>query len=420
MKIINKLPEGCIAYAYNYKEDCFYSNLGLKFNIEPTNNNFFVRIQDWDMVLFHVNYEIEDDVISFIPEEVERIHYNVQYNEMEYVEEKIFQRFLRYASFDDYQTYLAKIMNEQEDEFFKEFCFNNKETVINMFKLFCAGANKNIPLFLKEGLSINVLFKTEYKQLNNIYTKREIQLAKSVNISPYLAKELLKKFNFSELEKFKEVLVYFNINPIQIFNSLDKIDDISKFATYFLKSIFLYDNIHIEKVGKYSYEKSPANFMQTYNDYLLLIADDEQKDLYPENLLSAHDAAVDRLTMREQEKEYERYNEYIESFFRETSKYLELKFEDGDFKVEIPRKPCDLVKESEALHHCVKTYIYAVAEGNTQICLIRKNDAPYMTIEIKDSAIVQAKKKYNHYPNEDDEKFLEKWCEEKGLIIGSY
>ena len=43
-----------------------------------------------------------------------------------------------------------------------------------------------------------------------------------------------------------------------------------------------------------------------------------------------------------------------------------------------------------------------------------------MTIEIKNGKIVQAKKKCNEYPNEEDEVFLEKWCKEKNLEIDNF
>ena len=228
----------------------------------------------------------------------------------------------------------------------------------------------------------------------------------------------------TELEKFVFVLEHFHFNVSHIFYSIEDIpiENFSQFAAYFFKSFLIYDNMDVRVCrAKGGYlENSLSKFLELYKDYLSLIEDEEHKDLYPENLSAAHDAAIDRGVLKKAEEEYKKYEVYETPFYEATLKYLDLEYCDKDFEVKVPRTPLDLVEESAVLHHCVKTYIPSVVLGKTRICLIRKNGVPYMTVEVKNSHIVQAKKKYNELPDRDDNKFLQKWCDCKNLKIAGY
>lgn len=66
-------------------------------------------------------------------------------------------------------------------------------------------------------------------------------------------------------------------------------------------------------------------------------------------------------------------------------------FEGEDYLVRIPELPQDLIWESEELHHCVRTYVDRVIEGRTQICFLRRREAPdipFVTMEIVDSVLI--------------------------------
>jgi hypothetical protein len=63
-----------------------------------------------------------------------------------------------------------------------------------------------------------------------------------------------------------------------------------------------------------------------------------------------------------------------------------------------PKDADELIKEGQALHHCVGTYIKRIAEGQTVVLFIRKAEAPeepYCTMEVANGKIIQCRGKNN-------------------------
>lgn len=68
--------------------------------------------------------------------------------------------------------------------------------------------------------------------------------------------------------------------------------------------------------------------------------------------------------------------------------------------------------------NCVKTYGEYIAKNICQIYFLRKkNDVnkSFVTIEVKDNKVVQARIKYNELPTEEVNKVIRKW--EKGFKV---
>lgn len=103
---------------------------------------------------------------------------------------------------------------------------------------------------------------------------------------------------------------------------------------------------------------------------------------------------------------------------KEWSKYL---YKDGKFLVTYPKQPHELFVEGMVLRHCVGKYIDAVTERKSTILFIRQVENPdkhFYTLEIRNNEIRQCHGFDNCdvYKNPEVAGFLEKFCEEKGVV----
>jgi hypothetical protein len=68
-----------------------------------------------------------------------------------------------------------------------------------------------------------------------------------------------------------------------------------------------------------------------------------------------------------------------------------LSFAEGDYLTVIPQRAIDLVREGEALHHCVGTYVERYAKGDTNIVFLRHKDhldQPLITVEVHNDGVL--------------------------------
>jgi hypothetical protein len=114
---------------------------------------------------------------------------------------------------------------------------------------------------------------------------------------------------------------------------------------------------------------------------------------------------------RSGEAKTEKWKELYES---EKDKIL---FENDLFKIVLPEKPCDLIKEGVTMHHCVGSYVDKVLQGDCLIVFIRKKENPdlsYITCELKKTDkgfdIYQYYLAYDRYiADEQDLKFKQEY-----------
>ena len=133
-----------------------------------------------------------------------------------------------------------------------------------------------------------------------------------------------------------------------------------------------------------------------------------------EDIVSTHDNLVYIVNKRK--------NEILNSSFEELqTKWKRYLYEDEEYLIIAPEKASDLAKEGLELHHCVKSYIEAVAEGRTNILFLRKKidpDKPFFTIEItNDNQIRQIHGFANCNITTDGNanKFYNKWLKAKKI-----
>lgn len=141
--------------------------------------------------------------------------------------------------------------------------------------------------------------------------------------------------------------------------------------------------------------------MTEYRDYLQeldqLGYDMEDKDnLFPSNFQKAHEHAAKAmvaLKMKQDEGKWDRRRESC----REKYDFYD---KEKGMKVIVPEHLSELVKEGEAMHNCVGTYIARVARADTDVVFVRRTANPeesYITVEVEPGTgrIIQAREKYN-------------------------
>lgn len=91
-------------------------------------------------------------------------------------------------------------------------------------------------------------------------------------------------------------------------------------------------------------------------------------------------------------------------------------FEDETYKVIVPMTVKEFVDEAIQQDNCVASFIAAVASGRTHIVFIRKKEAvlkSYITVEILNNQIEQAKCRFNVIPSRKDFEFIEYWARQR-------
>ena len=98
-------------------------------------------------------------------------------------------------------------------------------------------------------------------------------------------------------------------------------------------------------------------------------------------------------------------------------------FEDNEFIVVTPKTVIEIIDEAVFQDNCLLEYIDKIAVGETNISFIRKKSnkcAPFVTLEIIDHCIIQARTRFNELPEVRVYKFLEKFARETWLGYDPY
>ncbi len=133
---------------------------------------------------------------------------------------------------------------------------------------------------------------------------------------------------------------------------------------------------------------------------------------YPRYLLSVHNITL---------KNYNAYREqYDEQAFKQNVD-KSLAHRGVQYSIIVPEKGSDIQTEGALMHHCVASYVRSVIAGQTQIVFLRSNkdlEKPLVTVEVRDSAIVQARRAYNDKVSAEERIFLETYARAHSLEIG--
>lgn len=156
-----------------------------------------------------------------------------------------------------------------------------------------------------------------------------------------------------------------------------------------LRCVADYPGTSIEKLYRYLKKQD----LHTYEVRLLLdtrnmtqrLYDRElnQEELWPRRLHEAHDRIAQMVAERDS---IEKAKELVEGFARVREQYGELEWNDGEFRVILPKGNEELVNEGKVLRHCVGAYGRTHAKGQSLIFFIRRYrrpERPYYTLNIR-------------------------------------
>lgn len=204
-----------------------------------------------------------------------------------------------------------------------------------------------------------------------------------------------------------------SLADVQAFESFKK-----ELNNSYLKSVREIAKVDYDRFYKYL-NKQGAN-ITLYSDYVsacnyLGIDMSKDKNRYPHNFMHAHDVAIDdariarELKSAQERREREEEQKHLaENFIAVASKYMPLQsLENGAYVVYIAQSPSELIREGEALHHCVgkQGYDRKFAKEQSLIFFVRSatdTETPLVTIEfdIKHHKILQFYADHNTKPDQ--------------------
>jgi hypothetical protein len=170
-----------------------------------------------------------------------------------------------------------------------------------------------------------------------------------------------------------------------------------------------------EQIVRYWLGREGYHFASDYTDYISAAAKLEldltnEKVLFPADFKAVHDRTMARLKIHK--------NKIYDKNIAERHKDLmaAYHFTASGYTVTAPVNAKEIIKEGEALHHCVGSYAQRHAEGGTTILFLRQADKPkkpFYTMEVtKGGQIQQVRGHRNSSPDEAVKQYLEAWKKE--------
>lgn len=162
------------------------------------------------------------------------------------------------------------------------------------------------------------------------------------------------------------------------------------------------DGYNYKKVINYLIDQSfltSANVAaQTWVDYRDMLGGGEHtyREIFPKNIIQAHDDLVERTEAEKQSKYEAKFTELAE-------KYSALEWTDGDLCIRIAQNEQELIDEGKVLHHCVGGYGHKHASESDVIFFVRHYRRPersYYTLDINMTGSVPCEVQLHGYRNE--------------------
>ena len=93
---------------------------------------------------------------------------------------------------------------------------------------------------------------------------------------------------------------------------------------------------------------------------------------------------------------------------------------DDDYIIAAPDSVAQMIIEAFHMKNCLFSYIIPFLSRATDIVLMRKRLSPersYITMEIKEKKLIQARKACNRPVDEQDLKSIRRFCDRRGITI---
>ena len=131
--------------------------------------------------------------------------------------------------------------------------------------------------------------------------------------------------------------------------------------------------------------------------------------LYTDSLAKTHDIMARNHSISISDEDITRFQDRYDG-----DKIVKIK----DYLIIPPCGPAELQIEGDRLSHCVAFYIHKVIEGECKVFFLRTKaepDEPYVTLEVRDGSLTQAKGLLNRDVTEEERAILEEYCDKMGL-----
>ncbi len=207
------------------------------------------------------------------------------------------------------------------------------------------------------------------------------------------------------LERYREIQEVYpkvNFSQLDLFGYWGREENIKEIEKY----------ISLDSAVKYLEKQGGNNDTGIYADYLrecnsLGYDMKDKRILRPKDLQKAHEKTSMQVAIEKDKKKREDFAVGMKSIYAEEA------YQYGDLLIRSAASIEELHKESQALNHCVRTYVNKVCDKRCAILFIRKinePDKPYFTLELsRERKIVQCRGNHNcAYPPEV-EAFIEQW-----------
>ncbi len=163
------------------------------------------------------------------------------------------------------------------------------------------------------------------------------------------------------------------------------------------------------------YIDAQHTFLGMYVDYLKTAQAlgeplDSKAALYPKDLRQEHDRVTALKQVQDDEESRRAMGERVGEIKRKFPEYRQ-----GELLIRVAESQEELNRESEALHHCVRTYGEMMAKGQTNIFFVRwidEPDVPYYTLELNNKKeMVQCRGNRNCDMTDEVKVFVDGWLE---------
>lgn len=310
----------------------------------------------------------------------------------------------------------------------------DEDFFLGMFRFYTNGMKHHIRELLDNG------FRDETAELARRgmsidVNKSVIETAKAVskyktNIPALIiANHLTKKHKINDI---RNLLSFIRICGCSAFDwstflAMDMDIDLNGFNNYMVCQIFKGNDkpAYLSPATEWNIPQEINHFIASYRDYLRMAGDNAEA--YPESLQEAHDEAVRRCneylaveTKKKQEETERKFRQAVEADHYQFLKHKVQK-DKNSYEFTVPQTAEDLTTNGAEMNHCVAIYTQTVASGSCEIIIVKKNNKPYMTLEIRDEKIVQAKLKNNQIPQqEEDLRIINEYAAIKMLQVQSF
>ena len=253
-----------------------------------------------------------------------------------------------------------------------------------------------------------------YKKCNKLellVKNKNFKLIKDIIHNQCIPEELEDNKNLKYLKHNLDLSEFVNA----CYFHLENYNDIKLYASLNAKNYYYIIeryNKNLNKVCHYLDDQKEG--FHFYRDYLSFAYElgcdlDNKNVLYPYNLKIAHDELEEKFEVK-RDKE-------ISLKINKRSKELEkFNFHKNHLSIFPAHSQNDLIRESRELKHCVRIYAERVANGETNIFFIRKDnqlEKPYVTLELNDNRVIQVRGYMNsaNMPlDKNVKKFVNLWC----------